>query len=295
MSYKGKIYGAPMNVSQVGLFYNKALIEKAGIKPADFADWDGFLAAVKKVKAAGIVPISAGGADKWPLNMFWECLAVRIGGRAAFESAYSRKGPGFDGPDFLKTAEDFKQLIDLDPFQKGFLGASAPQAAGYFGDGNAAFHLMGNWAYNTQRTESVSKQGLGDNLAYTTFPTVKGGKGEPDDTISGINGYLVTKGAPPEAVELLKFFTNLENQAAAAKAGFFIPVAKGAEAGMANPVFKQIAINLSKSNYIQNFYDQMLGPSVGRVVNDTSADLAAGKMSPKQVGQAIQDAWAMEQ
>ncbi len=295
MTYKGKVYGAPMNVSQVGLFYNKAVIAKAGVKPEDLSDWDGFLNAVKTIKAAGIVPISAGGADKWPLNMFWECLAVRIGGKAAFDSAYSRQGPGFDGPDYLKTAQEFKRLIDLDPFQKGFLGFSEPQASGYFGDGNAAFHLMGNWAYNTQRTESVSKKGLGDDLAYTTFPLVKGGKGDPEDTISGINGYLVTKGAPPEAVDFLNYFTNLENQSEAAKRGFFIPVAKGAEAGMANPVFKQIALNLSKAKYIQNFYDQMLGPSVGRVVNDTSADLAAGKITPAQVGQAIQDAWSMEQ
>jgi hypothetical protein len=30
------------------------------------------------------------------------------------------------------------------------------------------------------------------------------------------------------------------------------------------------------------------------VANDTSADLAAGRMTPKQVGVAIQEAWDLE-
>ena len=34
----------------------------------------------------------------------------------------------------------------------------------------------------------------------------------------------------------------------------------------------------------------MLGPSVGRVVNDVSADIAAGKMTPKDAAGAIEDA-----
>jgi len=35
---------------------------------------------------------------------------------------------------------------------------------------------------------------------------------------------------------------------------------------------------------------QMLGPSVGRVVNDVSTDIAAGKMAPKDAASAIEDA-----
>jgi raffinose/stachyose/melibiose transport system substrate-binding protein len=54
---------------------------------------------------------------------------------------------------------------------------------------------------------------------------------------------------------------------------------------------KQIADNLAKSNYHQNFYDQSLGPSVGRVVNDAAAEIAGGSMTPQQASAAIQAAW----
>ena len=49
--------------------------------------------------------------------------------------------------------------------------------------------------------------------------------------------------------------------------------------------------NLAKSNYHQNFYDQSLGPSVGRVVNDVTAEIAGGSMTPQEAAKAIQDAW----
>ena len=48
---------------------------------------------------------------------------------------------GFDGETFVKAGELFKQLVDLQPFQTGFLGFKNQQAVGYFGDGKAAMTL----------------------------------------------------------------------------------------------------------------------------------------------------------
>ena len=50
-----------------------------------------------------------------------------------------------------------------------------------------------------------------------------------------------------------------------------------------------------KSKYHQIFYDQALGPSVGAVVNDVSADLAAGRMKPTEAAEAVQQAWELAQ
>ncbi len=295
MTYKGRVYGAPIQFTRVVLWYNKALMAKGGVDPAGIKTWDDLLAATSKLKAAGIQPFTVGGADKWPLNMFWASLALRIGGKQAFTDAMNRTGAGFDGPAYLQASERFKQLIDLDPFQKGFLGDTFPQAGGQFGDGKSAMQLMGNWLYSVQRSQSANQKGLSDaELGWLPFPAVPGGKGDPSDVLGGINGFLVTKGAPPEAVAFLRYYTSAEVQRDAAGRGFFIPVAKGAGEALQNPFFRDMAAGLETANYVQNFYDQMLGLSTGRVVNDTSADLAAGRMTPRQVGQAIQDAWDLE-
>src|SRR4029077_21125215 len=127
-SVKDKVYGLPYNVSQVGFMYNKELFAKAGVDGSKITTWDDLLAAVKQLKAANVTPIVVGGADKWPLHFYWTYLAVRIGGKAGFQAALKGENGGFEGEKFVKSGELFKQLVDLQPFQNGFLGAKNPQA-----------------------------------------------------------------------------------------------------------------------------------------------------------------------
>ncbi len=288
----GKVYGLPIALSQVGFFYNKELFAKAGVDGAKIATWDDLLAAVKSLKSANVTPIVVGGADKWPVHFYWTHLAVRIGGKAGFEAALRGENGGFEGEAFQKSGQLFKQLIDLQPFQNGFLGFKNPQAVGYFGDGKAAMMLAISSAYNLQRALSADKMGLSDEkLGWFDFPTVPGGKGAASDTLGGITGWLVTKGAPKEATEFLKFFISQDVQTRLAAAGYIIPVVKGADSGLSTAFMRNVGQNLARSGYHQNFYDQSLGPFVGRVVNDATAEMAGGAMTPQQAAKAIQEAF----
>jgi raffinose/stachyose/melibiose transport system substrate-binding protein len=288
----GKIHGVPYGVSQVGFMANKDLLAKAGVDAAKITSYDDFLDAVKKLKGAGITPLAVGGADKWPVHFYWTHLAVRLGGKAAMQAALKGQDGGFEGETFQKSGELFKQLVDLQPYQNGFLGFKSQQAIGHFGDGKAAMLLAISSFYHTQKVFAVDKTGIPDDkLAWINFPTVVGGKGQPSDTLGGINGWLVTKGAPKEAVAFLKYFVSAEPQKRLAAGNFIVPVYKGAEAGLGSAFMRNIAQNIANSTYHQNFYDQDLGPSVGRVVNDATTEIAAGTMTPKQAAKAIQDAF----
>jgi raffinose/stachyose/melibiose transport system substrate-binding protein len=288
----GRVYGLPIALSQVGFLYNRELMARANVDPDKIKTWDDLLAAVKALKAAAITPIVVGGADKWPLHFYWTHLAVRIGGKAAFDAALRGDNGGFEGETFQKAGELFKQLVDLQPFQNGFLGFKNPQAVGYFGDGKGAMTLAISIVYSQQRVLAADKVGLADDkIGWFDFPVVANGKGEPTDTLGGITGWLVTKGAPKEATDFLKFFISKDVQTRLAAGSFLVPVVKGGEAGLTSAFMKHIADNLAKSNYHQNFYDQSLGPSVGRVVNDVTAEIAGGSMTPQQAASAIQAAW----
>lgn len=289
--HEGKHWGVPILMSQVGFYYNKALFAKAGVDAGAIKTWADFLGVVKKLKAAGITPIVAGGGDKWPLHFYWTHLALRIGGKPAFEAALRGEAGGFGGEVFAQAGERFKELVDLKPFQGGFLGANAPASYGLLGDGRGAMTLMGNWIYLQQRNNAANKKGLSDaEMGWFPFPAVAGGKGDPRETLGGINGWLLTQGAPPAATEFLKTLTRFETQREMAALGIFIPAVKGAERDMTNPFFKLNAQQLAASPYHQLFYDQLLGPSVGRVVNDVSTDIAAGRMAPKAAANAIEQA-----
>jgi raffinose/stachyose/melibiose transport system substrate-binding protein len=288
-----RIYGVPYNMSQVGFMYNKELFAKAGVDGSKIATWDELLAAVKQLRAANVTPMLVGGADKWPLHFYWTYLAVRIGGKAGFQAALKGENGGFEGETFVKSGELFKQLVDLQPFQNGFLGAKNPQAVGMFGDGKGAMMLAISSFYHTQKALAADKVGLSDDkIGWFNFPVVPGGKGEASDTLGGINGWLVTKGAPKEAVAFLKAFVSEDVQKRLSAGNYIIPTYLGAEEALGGAFMRNIAKNLAASKYHQNFYDQDLGPNVGRVVNDACAEIAGGTMTPVQAAKAIQAAYA---
>lgn len=288
----GKTYGVPEITSEVAFFYNKALFAKAGVDAAGIKTWDDFLAAVKKIKAAGITPIIVGAGEKWPMHFYWSYLAMRAGGADLLKNARAGKDGGFNNAAFVEAGTRLRELAQLDPFQPGYLGALHLQAAGLFGDGKGAMQLMGNWLLNTQRTNAADGKGLAsDQIGIFSFPLLPGGKGKASEVLGGVNGFLVTKDAPPQSEDFLAFFSQAKYQKQAAAKGYYIPTVKGTTAAIEDPVRREIATSLADASYLQIFFDQDLGPSVGRVVNDISVAVAAGQMSPTDATKAVQQAW----
>jgi raffinose/stachyose/melibiose transport system substrate-binding protein len=287
----GKAVGVPYEVGEVAFFYNKKLFEKAGVKAEDIKTWDDFLAAVKKLKAAGITPIVVGAGEKWPMHFYYSYLVMRLGGEHALADAKAGKDGGFKNATFVEAGERLRELAALEPFQPGYLQTSHAQSAGIFGDGKAAMDLMGQWVLGMQGPSSTNGKGLApEDIGIFSFPIVPGGKGNATDVLGGINGFLVTKTAPKETVDFLNFFSQEKYAKEAAATGGYIPVYKGAEAAIKDPLVKHLADDLAVTTYHQNFFDQDLGPSVGRVINDISVAVAAGEMKPEAAAAAIQDA-----
>ena len=287
----GKTVGLPFEVGEVAFYYNKKLFEKAGVKAEDIKSWDDFLAAVKKLKAAGIIPIVVGAGEKWPMHFYYSYLVMRIGGETALADAKAGKDGGFKNATFVEAGKRLRELAALEPFQPGYLSTKHTESAGIFGDGKAAMDLMGQWLLAMQGPNSVSGKGLpAEDIGILSFPIVPGGKGKATDTLGGINGWLVTKTAPPEAVDFLKYFSQAKYAKDAAATAAYIPVVKGSEAFITDPLVKHLADDLAVTTYHQNYFDQDLGPSVGRVINDVSVAVAAGEMKPEAAAAAIQEA-----
>jgi raffinose/stachyose/melibiose transport system substrate-binding protein len=287
----GKLYGLARDVSEVVLWYNKALFEQAGVDPASMATWDGFIAGVQKIKDAGITPLAVGAKDKWPAHFWWSKLVVRLAGQDGFNAAAAGEGDGFASEPFVKAGEYFLQLAALEPWQPGFQAATYGDASGYFGDGKAAMHLMGDWDYQVAKDNSASQTGIPDDqLGILPFPTIEGGAGDPTDTLGGLGGILFTKNASDEAVKFAEYLNSKEVQARFAEGDFYVPITAGAADGMTNPFKVQIAKNIGGAHWHANFFDQALGPDVGGVVNDISAELAANAITAEDAAQQVKDA-----
>ncbi len=289
-SADGKIYGVPWDAGMVGFWYNKDLFKKAGIDTPP-TTWDEFLADVKKLQAAGITPIALGEKDSWTGAFWWEYLATREGGQEAFVNAYSRKGSFTDEP-FIKAGQDLKQLVDLKPFQEGFLAAAYPDQQVVMANGKAAMELMGQWAPGADSAQLQDPKPFMASLGWFPFPAVTGGKGNPSDALGGGNGFAIGKNAPPETIDFARYLTSVPAQIAITKAGIAgVPTAKGSESTL-DPLLQIVSQNVAGAKYYQLYYDQYMPPAVGNAVNDATQGLFAGTASPEEVAKAIEAAAA---
>ncbi|MFC0842523.1 extracellular solute-binding protein [Streptomyces noboritoensis] len=282
--FDGKTYAVPFDIGAVGFWYNKALFAKAGIESPP-TTWAGYLDAVGKLKSAGITPIALAGKEKWPGMYYWAYLAMRIAGVDGMQKAADAKD--FTGDAFVKAGEHLKELVALQPFQKGFLGAaySTPNGeAAAMGNGKAAMELMGQWAPVVQ---ADAGKGIGGDLGFFPFPAVDGGKGAQSDVFGGGGGYAVRKGAPKAAADFLKFLVTAESDRVLVAKGSMMPVVKDATTALTDPNLKRVSDALGKATGFQLYLDQAYPPAVGQEINDSVAALIAGSKSPDQVARSV--------
>jgi raffinose/stachyose/melibiose transport system substrate-binding protein len=285
-SVDGKNYGVPWDMGMVSCWYNIDLFEQAGIE-APPETWEEFLADVQILKDAGITPLALGEKDTWTGMHIWSYLVTRIGGEAAFSAAANGTG-SFTDPAFVQAGEELKRLIDMEPFQAGFLGASHDEMQATFGNGEAAILIGGQWTPSVEAANSADGVGV-VNLGMFNFPAVEGGAGALTDAMGGGNGFAIGKDASPEAVEFAKYLTSVENQTIIAASGTGIPVVKGAEVGLTDPNMVLVQQGFASAEYFQLYYDQVLPSLLAGAINDATAKLYAGTATPSEVAQEIAD------
>jgi raffinose/stachyose/melibiose transport system substrate-binding protein len=287
-SQNSHYYGVPWDMGAVVFWYNKSLFTDAGITQPP-ATWTDFLQTVKKLQGAGIAPIGLGEKDEWPGMYYWAYLATRLGGKTAFDNAYSRHG-AFTDPPFVQAGTLLRELAALNPFEKGYLGEAYPDEQGIMGNGKAAMELMGQWAPGGDAASAADKKG--PEFGLFPFPMVEGGAGSPTDILGGGGGFAVGKNAPPETIDFLKFLTNTTNATTLASKGISLPPIKGALSAITDPLQKEVVQMVSSAPYFQLYYDQYLPPVVGQVLLDQTQGLYTGSITPQAAAKAIDDSFA---
>ena len=284
-------YGIPFDLGMVGLWYNKDLFADAGID-APPATWEELLADVQLLKDAGITPIAVGEGDKWPGAFWWEYLALRFaGGEAMLQATIDGS---FDAEPFVRAGEELERLIGMEPFQDGFLATPWEGAGGeaaLVANGQAAMHLMGQWAPGTQRANAENGEGLGDALGWFPFPAVEGGAGAPTEAIGGGNGFAVGRDAPAEAVDFLEYITSMDvaNRWGETNSGI-LPVTIGSEASISDEFLQLVLEGRGNATFVQLYLDQATTPDIGNAINDAIQVLFAGQATPEETANAVAEA-----
>lgn len=290
VTFGGKTYGIPMRGTQpVSLFYNKEIFDKVGIATPP-ATWTELLDAVDKLKAAGYIPISLAGGDKWPYLMWESYLVDRIGGAGVFNKILEGDSAGWKDPAVTKAAQMIQELVDRGAFGTTYVSTASLTggASALVYTGKAGMELMGAWAYGTYKGKAPDFVS-GGKLGWFPFPTVEGGKGDPSDLVGNVAQYYsVNAAAANKPLAMAYLRDQMMSDAYVAdllKAGEVPPVkgiASKVDAAAGSEFTKFVYGLTSKAASYQMSWDQALPPGPAAAVLENLDQLFVKGITPEQ-------------
>lgn len=283
----GKDYGVPMRGMQpVVLFYNKTLFARYGLRAPN--TWDAMQTAVATLKAHGITPFALGGSDNWPSLMWLEYLLDRVGGSSVFQKIQGGDVAGWRDPAMTAALNDVNTLIEEGAFGSTFTAVNYTDNAAptLLGIGRAGMQLMGSWDYANQVTNHPSF--AKNDEAWTTFPSVPGGAGDPADVVGNPANYWSISAKTKHldtAVKFVQYMTQASYEKAQLDSGN-MPTNADADSllpSYPNSQFLQFQYQIvRKAPSFQLSWDQALPSTVGAPLDTEVGRFFAGQVSVAQ-------------
>lgn len=211
-SKDGKLYGLARNTDVMAFYYNKSMFEKYGVKVPE--TYDDLMAAVNTFKAAGVIPVSMDGSDKWPLSIYINALYQQYNGSSSSKEIREAVKTGdYSNEAWTKSLDQLKKSIDAGIFQTGFETTDYATSMNLFTNGQAAMYYMGSWEMSMATNENIPEE-IRNNIGVFNMPAVEGGKGTKTDlTAWNGGGHAVTANSKvkAEAIKLLNYMYQPEN------------------------------------------------------------------------------------
>jgi raffinose/stachyose/melibiose transport system substrate-binding protein len=194
-------YGVPFTIDGKAFFYNKEIFEKNNLEVPK--TYDEFIDVLDKLKEAGYEsPLVEGLTNAWAISHYMGTIFQRILDPAVTAVDFNEATGEFTDPGYTKGLEVFKQLTDYMGDVSTAIDHEA--ARNMFGNGEAPIVYM-QFA-EVKMVEDIGKVDFG----FFNFPAFADGKGDPGALTGAPEGWMLSKNAPPEAVDFLKFLTSEE-------------------------------------------------------------------------------------
>lgn len=140
----GDIYGMAPVSSMVGVYYNKATLQKLGLQVP--TTYDEFVKDLATAKAAGEVPLVTGGSTTSDLyHMFGAVQGGSVNPQDVRDWTAGKSGSTFINPINTQTMTTMQQWAQQGYFEPGFSGVTRDAAVSQFAGGTGAFMIEGTW------------------------------------------------------------------------------------------------------------------------------------------------------
>lgn len=282
-----QLYDLPLGMNVEGFWYNKALFEQAGV--AVPTTWEEFEAACATLQAAGIQPLSAGGADKWPVTRLVNAYVMRSLGVDAMKNAAAGTTKYTDAG-YVAAAQKIQDLAAKGYFGEGVTTVDMNTAGNMLLAGEAAMFYNGSW-FTEALTADTNPAGA-DGIGFFNIPVV-------DESVGTITEYSMNCGNilcldkakydEGTAAWLKYMVQNLGNEAMSqfgAVKGYKYDVA-----GELSTYSQIVADELAKVTKASTWFEAAMNSETSTVAQENIQTLINGDMTAQDYMQSIQDAY----
>jgi multiple sugar transport system substrate-binding protein len=193
-SVDGKVYGLPMEIEPLAMYYSEAAFTKAGLSEADLPKtWDQTLAVAEKLTGKDRYGVMFETLPGYYQNFTWYPFLWQGGGTPIKDGKVA-----FDSPAAVQALKFWKDTIQAKVAPRKALGDGGGDVVSNLGSGAVALQQSGIWAV-------ADMKGKAANFKYgiIALPTPDGGK--PATDLGGWAFVANSKGKNPEAAA--KFIT----------------------------------------------------------------------------------------
>jgi raffinose/stachyose/melibiose transport system substrate-binding protein len=154
----GRLYGISQTGEFVGVYYDKAVLSRAGLRPP--RTWGEFTADLPRLRRRGELPVQFGNLDRYPAIHLFGVLQDEAGGAAAARDTVLGRGGGFDDAPTRRAAATLAGWARRGYLPKGANGLGYDDAAKRFAHGEGAFLITGTWELADLRATMGGRLGL---------------------------------------------------------------------------------------------------------------------------------------
>jgi raffinose/stachyose/melibiose transport system substrate-binding protein len=278
----GRIYGVPYALPNMGVFYNTKIFADNGIAvPTTYAE---FIAAAETLKAAGITPIAAGGANgtAWALEIGLGVIGPGVYGGNEFWDEMQSGAADFTDPRWVATLQRFADLYPYLP--AGFEGVDYVTATQMFINEEAAMYLGGSFENGSFKIQNP-------DLQFSIFSFPPDVAGEPAITSSFADGsYGLIAGAEHRdaALKVLEFMASAEWAQLYADLLGWPPARPGVVAN--DPALQEmIKMEEHSTPYLTLVGFRWQQPTASSIIQADIIPVITGAMPAAELAQKIQD------
>ena len=238
----GSFYALPLDAAITGIVYNKTVLDKVGVDPAEIKSWDDFSAACEKVVGIGATCLAASGKENWTSGDIVDYMAS---GMYSDDELKELQDGTFDTAKYAEAVTPVYEWARSKYFNVDYTSATADDVAKLIASDECAFGFQPN-----SLAQSVQNYNPDAKLGFMPYPSEVG---DPylisaEDYAIGVSNSSKNK---ETALKLLDFMAEAENM-------------KTLSDTTSNaPVFDDVEMNIGQ---LSDSYDQWVTEAQTRTV-----------------------------